>query len=167
MANKAAIECADEFLQLVLANDKPFGSKVFLGLGDFRQVAPVVKSAGPTATLEASIRSSYLWEQFKILRLDTPIRNASDLEYAEWVDQIGDGCQESNESSVNLDLIESLDSIEEAIDFLFPTEVLQNPAIVSHHAFLSPLNINVDQFNLAILERFPTMEGMYIYFPSN
>ncbi|KAH0603502.1 uncharacterized protein H6S33_007824 [Morchella sextelata] len=163
MANKAAIECADEFLELVLANGKPFGGKVFLGLGDFRQVASVVKSAGPTATLEASIRSSYLWEQFKILRLDTPIRNASDLEYAEWVDQIGDGCQESNESFVNLDLIESLDSIEEAIDFLFPTEVLQNPAIVSHHAFLSPLNINVDQFNLAILERFPTMEERTYY----
>lgn len=55
MANKAAMECANEFLQLVLSNKEPFGGKVFLGLGDFRQVAPGIKSTCLSATFEASL----------------------------------------------------------------------------------------------------------------
>lgn len=80
MANKAAVECADMFMRLLMDQDKPFGGKVFLGLGDFRQVAPVVKGCGPTATYQASIRSSHLWPNFKILRLEIPVCNASDPE---------------------------------------------------------------------------------------
>lgn len=45
-----------------MGNDLPFGGKLFVGLGDFRQVAPVVRgSSGPTATLNNSIRTSELW----------------------------------------------------------------------------------------------------------
>lgn len=49
--------------------DLPFGGKAFVGLGDFRQVAPVIRGAsGLTATFDNSIRSSDLWEHFEILR---------------------------------------------------------------------------------------------------
>lgn len=64
MANKAAVECDDMFLQLLEDQDEPFGGKVFLGLGDFRQVPPVVKGSEPIAVYEASIRSSISLDTF-------------------------------------------------------------------------------------------------------
>jgi hypothetical protein len=91
MANRAAIECADKLLRNIMNIQRPFGGKCVLGIGDFRQVAPVVKGVGPTALFDASIRSSTLWSNFEVLSLLTPIRNAGDLEYANWVDRIGEG----------------------------------------------------------------------------
>jgi hypothetical protein len=92
MANKAAIECADQLLRLLMDVPLPFGGKVFLALGDFRQVAPVVRGAtGPSAAFQSSIRSSYLWQHFQVLRLTVPIRTASDPEYSDWIDTIGEG----------------------------------------------------------------------------
>ena len=58
MANKAAIEYADYLMQQVMRNDLPFGNKTFLGLGDFRQVAPVLRDVtAPAAVFDSSIRS--------------------------------------------------------------------------------------------------------------
>lgn len=56
----------------------PFGGKLFLEIGDFRQVASVVRGSGLTGTFEVSIQSSHLWPHFKILRLDLPVQNTSD-----------------------------------------------------------------------------------------
>jgi hypothetical protein len=45
--NRAAWECVDELCRRIMnIYDKPFGGIPFLGLGDFRQVAPVVSGAG-------------------------------------------------------------------------------------------------------------------------
>jgi hypothetical protein len=83
MAKKAVVEVADQLLQDIMGNDIPFGGKLFIGLGDFRQVAPVVRgSSGPTATLNSSIRTSPLWNHFKVLRLTIPVRQAGDPVYA-------------------------------------------------------------------------------------
>ena len=45
---------------LFRSNLRPFGAKIVVGLGDFRQVAPVVRNGGPTGSFDASIRSSWL-----------------------------------------------------------------------------------------------------------
>jgi hypothetical protein len=92
MAKKSVVECADQLLQDFIRNDLLFGGKLFIGLGNFRQVAPVVRgSSGPTATLNSSIRTSTLWDHFKVLRLTTPVQQAGDPVYTRWVDQVGDG----------------------------------------------------------------------------
>lgn len=82
-----------------------------------------------------------------------PVRNASDLEYSAWVDSIGQGVQEEEQSltEVTLDLIEQVESLEEIIDFLFPHTILNEYEEVSKQAFLSPLNIYVDEFNSLLL----------------
>jgi hypothetical protein len=42
-----------------MGNDLAFGGKLFVSLGDFCQVAPVLRGAsGPMVTLDSSIRSS-------------------------------------------------------------------------------------------------------------
>lgn len=152
MARKAVLECANQLLQEVMGNDLPFGGKLFIGLGDFRQVAPVIRgNSGPTATLNSSIRTSELWDHFQILQLTIPIRNAGDPEYAKWVDQVGDGTT-PYEVSVSLQHLRHLASLDDAANFLFLDDALQTSPHAVRRAFLSPFNARVDLFNSLMLE---------------
>lgn len=83
--------------------------------------------------------------------LTAPMRNASDPEYAAWVDTIGDG--EITGDDVMLPLIEPINSVEECLDYLFPTDELLDPGTLISRAFLSPLNVHVDAFNDTVLDR--------------
>jgi hypothetical protein len=152
MANKAAIECVDQSLRILMSTTKHFGGKVFLASGDFRQVAPVVRgSVGDVAAIQSSIRSSYLWPSFRILRLTTPIRTASDPDYSHWIDRIGEGY----EKTVSLSMLERVESLENAMAFLFPPEILSTPRAAVRRSFLSPLNKFVDEFNDLMLDQLP------------
>jgi hypothetical protein len=152
MAKKAVLECVNQLLQDVMGNDLPFGDKLFIGLGDLRQVAPVIRgSSGPTATLNSSIRTSDLWCHFQILRLTIPIRNAGDPVYARWVDQVGDGTT-PYEVSVSLQHLHHLASLDDAANFLFLDDALQTSPAAVQRAFLSPFNARVDLFNGLMLE---------------
>jgi hypothetical protein len=163
MVKKAVVECADHLLQDIMSNDLPFGGKLLIGLGDFRQVAPVVRgSSGPTATLNSSIRTSTLWNHFKVLRLTSPVRQAGDPVYARWVDQVGDGLHPF-ETSVPLRHLQHLDDLNAAADFLFPQDSVSTSAAAVQRAFLSPFNARVDLFNRLILERLPGRAGIPIF----
>lgn len=69
MANKAILDCVDILLQQICRKNEPSGKKPLIGLGDFRQVAPVIKGAGKSATIDASIKSSHLWSYFIMYEL--------------------------------------------------------------------------------------------------
>ncbi|CAG8539166.1 3285_t:CDS:2 [Racocetra persica] len=88
MVNKAILESMDLLLRQICGKDKPFGGKLFIGAGDFRQVAPVVKGAGKSATINTSIKTSYMWTYFDKHILNQPIRNATNSDFAEFVDAI-------------------------------------------------------------------------------
>ncbi|CAG8841387.1 19538_t:CDS:2, partial [Gigaspora margarita] len=89
MANKAILDCIDLFLRQICNKNELFRRKPFIGVGDFRQVAPVVKEAGKSATIDASIKTSHLWTHFDKYVLNQLIHNANDPEFAYFVDAIG------------------------------------------------------------------------------
>ena len=60
MANKAVIECTDQLLRKLMKCSLPFGGKPIISLGDFHQVAPVVKNSSQAAVFDASIHLNYL-----------------------------------------------------------------------------------------------------------
>jgi hypothetical protein len=101
-ANVAAIECVDVLCKRLKESGKPFGGIPFIGIGDFRQVAPVVRGEGPTPLLLASIKSSRLWRSFRIFTLHKPHRSAEDPEYTAMVDHVG---EDYEHSSISLDMI--------------------------------------------------------------
>jgi hypothetical protein len=136
----------------------PFGGIPFLGIGDFRQVAPVVKGTGPSSALQASIKSSDAWLSFNILRLHTPIRSAQDPAYTASVDEIGENYVQR---TVVLDMLGHLATVDDCIDFLFPENVLAQPLSALKRAFLSPKNIHVDDFNSNVLDRVPGHDREY------
>jgi PIF1-like helicase len=51
------VGCVDQLLRDIMGNDLPFEGKAFVGLGDFRQITPVIRGASePAATLDNSIQ---------------------------------------------------------------------------------------------------------------
>ena len=152
MANKTALECTDQLLRFLTGyNDRPFGNKTFVGLGDFRQVAPVVRGGGPSTVLSSSIKSSYLWQYFISFQLTQPIRDFQDSEYSKWIDSIGEGNPSHTITEFNMDHLLQFSTFDEAIQFLFPQEVLTHPDIAIYRSYLSPYNIAVDEFNSRII----------------
>jgi PIF1-like helicase len=126
-----------------MSNNLPFGNKTFVALGDFRQVAPVIRrTSAPTAVFDSSIRSSSLWTHFRVLYLTRPIRNAADPTYTEWVDRAGDGVPPLDKT-VPLHHLTQIHSMNEAADYLFPDDI----------SFPSPFNLRVDEFNSLMIDR--------------
>ena len=135
-----------------------FREILFVGLGDFQQIPPVIKSLGPTATLEASIKSSPLWQEFTIYTLDYPHRTSGDPEYTTFVDHLG---EDYDHSQTSLHLIQCLDTLDEAQQFLFPSKILHDPFVALKQAFLTPLNTHVDEFNEKMLQHLPGNTGIF------
>ena len=74
-----------------MRNQAPFGGKIVILLGDFRQPCPVIREGSKADVLDASIKLSPLWPSFQKMQLTQLIRNAEDPEFAAVIDAIGDG----------------------------------------------------------------------------
>lgn len=97
--------------------------------------------------------SSALWKHFSVFQLTAPVRNASDPAFADFIDRIG---EDTSSARICLDnYIMQSDNGDSLQDELFPDNILSNPELCVRRAFLTPLNIDVDRFNVEILERLP------------
>ncbi|XP_042988844.1 ATP-dependent DNA helicase PIF4-like [Carya illinoinensis] len=61
MFTKHSIEALDKMLQDINDTDLPFGGKVIVFGGDFRQVLPVICNSTKEQQIDSSLASSYLW----------------------------------------------------------------------------------------------------------
>ncbi len=77
MTNKLAFETVDRTLHDLTNRNEPFGGIVFVMLGDFRQVLPIIPRGSHADIVSASIKNSYLWESIEVFRLSENMR-ASD-----------------------------------------------------------------------------------------
>ncbi len=78
MTNKLAFEAVDRTLRDLTNRNEPFGGIVFVMLGAFRQVLPVIPWGSHVDIVCASIKNSYLWESIEVFRLLKNMR-ASDV----------------------------------------------------------------------------------------
>ena len=158
MANKAVFNCVHEVCCKCMESRLPFGGKIIILLGDFRQTCPVVRGGSKSQVIDASIKSSPLWKTFDTFTLSTPIRNAADLEYATFVDDIGDGLVDD----VSFDLLHSASTEKEVIDFVYPPAVLDDPQACLNRAILAPTNRQIDVYNAMVLDRVVGDEKIYM-----
>jgi hypothetical protein len=147
MVNRAVFACVDETCRMIMRNDLPFGGKILILLGDFRQTCPVIRRGTRAQVVDASIRSSPQFQLFTIYRLTTPIRNASDLAFAAFVDDIGDGAG----PSVSLSLVASVPSMSDLIHFVYPPNVINDPVACLKRALLAPTHRQVNTYNDIII----------------
>jgi len=75
MLNKHNFEALDRTLRdITNIDDQPFGGKVVVMGGDFRQVLPVVLHGNPPQVVNAALKKSRLWSYVKILHLHLNMR---------------------------------------------------------------------------------------------
>ncbi|XP_076911901.1 uncharacterized protein LOC143570021 [Bidens hawaiensis] len=181
MTNKHAFEALDKTLRDILGcRNQPFGGKVIVFGGDFRQILPVVQHGTRQDVVNASISSSYLWPTIKVLRLTKNMRltigcDSSNIEqtrlFAKWLLDLGEGKvggPNDGETEIEIpdDLLikDSLDPLSDLIEFVYP-DILsnyKNKEFFEQRAVLAPTNEVVEQINNRLLEMLPGSEYEYL-----
>ncbi|XP_076919579.1 ATP-dependent DNA helicase PIF1-like [Bidens hawaiensis] len=95
MAKRQAIEVADLTLQDIIGVRLPFGGKIMVMGGDFRQVLPVIKRGTRAQTVDSSFRMSPLWRFTKKMWLTINMRALNDSWFSDFLLRVGDGTEES------------------------------------------------------------------------
>ena len=178
MAHRDVFECIDRTLRDITDNEhEPFGGKILVLSGDFRQVLPIVPKAARAQIVAACLNRSYLWQFVKIFRLTINERvkrksnsdaNQEELkEFADVLEQIGDG-NYPIEKELGPDMIRIPNSwlskaknIDEFINEAFPNFTMncENDDFLKGRAILTPKNVDVLQINNQILKKLPTEEN--------
>ena len=102
MTHRHVFETVDRTFRDICGNQhRPFGGKLFVFGGDFRQVLPVVTKGNRADTVAASISRFYFWPYCTIMHLSINMRlmdpNLGHNEYerlqhfCDWILSIGNG----------------------------------------------------------------------------
>ncbi|XP_020972051.1 uncharacterized protein LOC107627897 [Arachis ipaensis] len=172
MANKESVQSLYRTLRDILTNDMPFGGKVMVMGGDFRQVLPVVSKGSKSQMISASIVKSHLWASTKILYLRQNMRSSNDPVFAEYLVHIGDGI----EPTIHKDFVriqtnmaiswEGETSLHKLIEEIFSN--LQShgwdASYMVERAILTPKNHDVQQLNDIIINKFLGQERNLVSF---
>lgn len=95
MTKRQAVKALDRILQDVMDCLQPFGGKVMLFGGDFRQVLPVVARGTRAQITDATLLKSYIWESVWRIRLTQNMRAQSDTWFADYLLRIGNDTEET------------------------------------------------------------------------
>ncbi|XP_046407444.1 uncharacterized protein LOC124172080 [Ischnura elegans] len=163
MAHHFLFQIIDRSLRDLMDNDLPFGGKIFVCSGDFRQIPPVVEKARtPADVARVSLRSSPMWRIFKVFSLTTPQRTSNCKDYSDFLLQVGNGTIDSipfgegrlQETLIPLRGLRAVTSLRQLIDEVFPPCVLSQPELCAKRAILSTLNVNVKEINELVLDSY-------------
>ena len=86
-------------------------------------MCPVIPHGSHAQVIQASIKLSPLWRLFFICHLSIPIHNASNPNFTDFVDTIGDGAG----PDVNISFLDHIDTANNLIDFIYLPNVLSSP----------------------------------------
>jgi len=169
MTRRQSVETLDRSLQDITGRFEPFGGKVIVFGGDFRQVLPVVPRGTGAQIMDATLLWSYIWDNIKIIKLQQNMRAQSDIWFSEFLLRIGNGTEESFANDyVQLpdDILieyESEESIHMLIDRVFPDleSKWTSAAYMRERAILSTRNEHVDSLNALMIDKFPGKEKVY------
>jgi len=88
MVSTDVAEAVNRSLQSLMKNDHPFGGKVVVFLGDFRQLAPVVRHSD--AARHSLLSADWFQEAHKFT-FTVNFRAASNAQFASFLESVGDG----------------------------------------------------------------------------
>ncbi|XP_039608840.1 ATP-dependent DNA helicase pif1-like [Polypterus senegalus] len=105
MASSHALNSVDRLIRDINSSTPfPFGGKVFVLGGDFRQTLPIVPHGTRTAIVEACIKYSKTWKNFHTLKLIKNNRSV-EREFSDWLLKLGEGTL-TNDIGLDEELIE-------------------------------------------------------------
>jgi hypothetical protein len=140
----------------------PFGGKVAVTSGCFRQSLPVVPGGSTLAQVNACIQHSRLWPLFanNILRLNINMRQGEgEREFCDWLKAIGDG---SLGPKIRIPSKNIVHSRKELINFITDNgAALANPREMIERLILAPHNHTVETINEQMLQTVNGEERTY------
>eukprot|EP00918_Siedleckia_nematoides_P094860 GHVU01208280.1.p1 GENE.GHVU01208280.1~~GHVU01208280.1.p1 ORF type:complete len:841 (+),score=47.33 GHVU01208280.1:116-2524(+) len=141
----------------------PFGGKIILVAGDFRQTLPIDKSDN-THGVECIVKKTLLWQHFHVMRLTRNMRvqirpgmEEADLGFLKWLQDLGDGSlQTTADADVPLPPGSSAEADDDAaIDFTYPLFLNNHlsESYLSTRLLMAPRHYIVRRLNEAISAR--------------
>ncbi|XP_071729153.1 uncharacterized protein [Rutidosis leptorrhynchoides] len=185
MMHRHCFEAFDRTMRDIIKSDdkdnssRPFGGKVVVFGGDFRQILPVIQRGDRAEIVDASLHSSYLWNKCKVLRLNKNMRLRCDnndvemkelREFADWILRIGEGkINEPNDGEAEVEFPDELllktdsNSVETIVSSTYPLlhDHLKDPRFFQDRAILATTNEEVDSINQHILTSILGEERIY------
>jgi energy-coupling factor transporter ATP-binding protein EcfA2 len=186
MMNKFCFEAFDRTMRDIMRVEdeenlkKPFGGKVVVLGGDFRQILPVVRNGSRRDIIKATVSSSKIWRTVKVLKLTQNMRLKGDAtnqtyeeikQFADWILNIGDGVEQADENGEveiqipkDLCILEGTNPLLDLIDFVYPNiaENIQNANFFEDQAVLAPTLEVVEQVNDFVLSLIPGDSREYL-----
>jgi hypothetical protein len=174
LTKRQSIEMLDRSLQDIMGCELPFGGKVMVFGGDFRQVLPIVPRDTRAQITDATLLRSYIWKYVWKICLTRNMRAQSDPWFSDYLLRIGNGTEDRFAGDyVHLPkviIIEYKDehSIDSLIDCVFPD--LSKNACSTHYrherGILCMRNDYVDKINARMIDRFPSKAMVFYNFDS-
>ena len=167
MLDRFLLEALDRSLHDLMGQpDQPFGGKILLLAGDFRQCLPVVPGANRAGTVDHCINQSHLWQHFQVLRLteNMRVRASGDpvLEaFDKWTISIGNGSVMNGAVPIPPDMLTEIqpntkeeprreaESMKKFCQLVFPDieTNFSTPGWFEGRSILAPTNKEVDSIN--------------------
>ena len=126
MSRRQTIEALDKMQQDINESELPFGGKVVVFGGDFRQVLLVVPKASRQKTIDTSLIKSYLWPTLEKIKLTDNMRAQLDPAFSDYLLQAGNGTEQIvTDNTINLPTtmiiayIDDMTSLTALIDAIF------------------------------------------------
>ena len=179
MNSRFQLEALDRTLQDISSvYSKPFGGKILVLSGDFRQCLPIIPNGSRAEIVDAALNRSYLWKFFRVMHLNENMRvKLSNDPEAEAFDlftlDLGDGkaetidgtdlvkipedmCMEIQPNSANEPESEKK-AMKKLADHVYPNlnRNFNKNGWMNGRAILAPTNMQVDQLNDLITDKFP------------
>ncbi|XP_023755326.1 uncharacterized protein LOC111903804 [Lactuca sativa] len=173
MAKKHVLEAVDHTMKDITGVMLPFGGKIMVLGGDFRQVLLVVRHGTRTQAMDSSIRMSPLWSSIIKLRLTINMRALTDPWFSDFVIHVSDGVEEMVQGNfmripddMVIPFIEKENSLHALIDAIFPSFEINRsePDYIISRAILSTRNDSADEINDYLIGRFHDEERIYYSF---
>ena len=145
-----ALRAIDICLRDITSVDVPFGGKIILLGGDFRQVLPVVPHGTRSSIVENCLKRSPLWCHFETVHLIRNMRaKENEVEFAQWLLQLGNGTLNSLDM---VDILAQCTLTDDIVSSVYPDAA----ADIQDRVILTPKNDVTLQLNDAILKTVPS-----------
>ena len=174
MGHRHIYECIDRSLQFIRDDNQPFGGLTVLFSGDWRQILPVVKRGSRVTTVDATLKNSYIWQQYiHPLSLEQNMRlaksNEDESEFNQFLTDIGNGRGKllpiHGSFATEIPHEMTVNSLDDLFNFVFGAleQNYKKEKWLCSRAIIAPTNSDVDMINEKMISRFP---GDYKIFKS-
>jgi len=153
LVSSTVLHSIDRTLRDLTGSNVPFGGKVMLLGGDFRQCLPIVPNGTRNEIIAQTISSSPLWRHFTIIRLTINMRAIEGgQEFSDWLLSVGNGTYGDSLLIPSDRLCKDVDTL---IYNIFGDKLSSlHSHEIAKRCILAPTNDHSTELNNYILERF-------------